>query len=45
MGDFVNGGFKGLQFAHALVNGNALFLIIGIALFVAADLLKGNRER
>ena len=45
MGNFMDCRFQGLQFAHALAYGNALFLIIGIAFCIAPDWLKGNRKR
>ncbi len=46
MGDFVNGGFERLQFAHALVKRNALILQVIIAVCAALDFLKadGNGE-
>ena len=45
MGDFMDSGFKGLQVAHALVNGNPLFLQVVIAVCAALDFLKANRDR
>ena len=45
MGDFMDSGFKGLQVAHALVNGNPLFLQVVIAVCAALDFLKADRDR
>ena len=40
----MDGGFQRLQFAHALVNGNALFLQVIIAVCAAFDLFKADRH-
>ena len=45
MGDFMDSGFQGLKLAHALVNGNALFLQVVIAVCAALDFLKADRDR
>ena len=45
MGDLMDGRFQGLQFTHALVNGNPLFFQMVVAVCAALDVLKGNRHR
>ena len=44
MGDLVNGGFDRLDFAHALLNGNAAFNRREESLCTARNVLKGNRD-
>ena len=44
MGDLVNGGFDRLDFAHALLNGNAAFNRREESLCAARNVLKGNRN-
>ena len=44
VGDFVNGGFDRLDFAHALLNGNAAFNRREESLCTARNVLKGNRD-
>lgn len=45
MGNLMDSRFQGLQFTHALVNGNALFFQMVVAVCGALDILKGNRHR
>ena len=42
--DLVNGGFDRLDFAHALLNGNAAFNRREESLCTARNVLKGNRD-
>ena len=44
VGDLVNGGFDRLDFAHALLNGNAAFNRREESLCTARNVLKGNRD-
>ena len=44
MGDLMDSGFQGLQFAHALVDGDALFLQVVVAVRPALDVLKGDGD-
>ncbi len=44
VGDLMDGGFQGLQFAHALVDGDALFLQVVVAVRPALDVLKGDGD-
>ena len=44
MGDLVNGGLDRLDFAHALLNGNAAFNRREESLCTARNVLKGNGD-
>ena len=44
MSDLMNGGFDRLDFAHALLNGNAAFNRREESLCTARNVLKGNRD-
>jgi len=44
VGDLVNGGLDRLDFAHALLNGNAAFNRREESLCTARNVLKGNRD-